>query len=364
MSGDTNYRTISTNDSYSLRMIFTRIKGIYQFLLKNWIGIFVISILGGCAGFIYAWRTPINYTATTSFIVEEKSSGNTLSGLASLAGQFGVDVGSSTGGGLMSGDNILLFFKSTSLAREVLLSNYDTSSKQSLADIYADKYDLKKNWEKSGIKEIRFPVINGQNGYSRIQDSLIQIIIQDIHKNNFTVSRVDKKAGFIEVKTTMLSDMLAKLYCERIVDKAVERYISVKIQRQKSTVEKLQSRVDSVARLLNQKTISSASLQTSATTMDINPLFKANSIVATENTIRDKTMLSTIFASATQNLELAKFTLSQETPVIQIVDSPSFPLKMIKKSKLVGAIAMSIIFGIVYIIYLLVRRVIKNNLPL
>ena len=132
---------------------------------------------------------------------------------------------------------------------------------------------------------------------------------------------------------------------------------------QKNTVEKLQSRVDSIARLLNQKTISSAALVTSANTLDINPLYKSNSIVATENTIRDKTMLSTIFAAATQNLELAKFTLNQETPVIQIVDAPSLPLKIVKKSKLMGAIAFSLIFGVLYVFIIFFKRLINNNSP-
>jgi hypothetical protein len=48
--------------------------------------------------------------------------------LASLAGQFGVDVGGASGSAVvLSGDNILLYFKSESLAREVLLSKYDST---------------------------------------------------------------------------------------------------------------------------------------------------------------------------------------------------------------------------------------------
>jgi hypothetical protein len=352
-----------SEDGYSLKVIFQRVYGVYQIILKNIFGIFLFSLLGGGIGFLYAWKTPINFIATTSFIVEEKSGGNSLGSLASLAGQFGVEVGASSGGGLMSGDNILLFLKSNSLAREVLLYQFDISSQKSIADEYAEIYSLKQKWEKSGLGKIRFPVFKPNSKYSRIQDSLVMKIVEDIQKNQFSVSRVDKKAGFIEVKTTMRSELLAKSYCELVVKKAVERYVSIKIQNQKNTVEKLQSRVDSVAGLLNKKTISSAELVTSASTLDINPLYKSNSLVATENTIRDKTMLSTIFAAATQNLELAKFSLSQETPVIQIVDAPLLPLKMQKKSKLIGGIAFSMVFGILYIFLILLKRIIKNNFP-
>ncbi|MGC8025682.1 hypothetical protein ACP3WI_25235, partial [Salmonella enterica] len=51
----------------------------------------------------------------------------------------------------------------------------------------------------------------------------------------------------------------------------------------------------------------------------------------------DKTMLSTVYAEVVKNLELAKFTLSQETPVIQIVDNSLFPLIRNKVSKIFQA---------------------------
>ena len=68
--------------------------------------------------------------------------------------------------------------------------------------------------------------------------------------------------------------ILAKKYCERIVQRVVERYINVKIKRQKATVDKLQARVDSIANLLQQKTYSGASLQNTSSVMDINPLYR------------------------------------------------------------------------------------------
>jgi hypothetical protein len=251
----------------------------------------------------------------------------------------------------LSGDNILYYFKSNSLSREVLLSEFEIGSQKTVADVYLDVYNLRKGWEKNEIlKGIKFHPLSINKPYTRIQDSILQNITESILTNKFTVSKTDKKAGIIEVSSTMENEKLAKVYCERIVNEAVIKYISIKIQRQKSTVDKLQNRVDSIAKLLNQKTVSSATLQTSASTMDINPLYKAKTVVATESTSRDKTMLATIFASVVQNLELAKFTLSQETPVIQVVDGPMYPLKKIKMSKLFTAILISFLFSSIFIV--------------
>jgi hypothetical protein len=114
-----------------------------------------------------------------------------------------------------------------------------------------------------------------------------------------------------------------------------------------------------VANLLGKKTATGAALQTSSSTMDINPLYKTGTAVAVETTVRDKTMLATIFASVVQNLELAKFTLSQETPVIQVVDVSGYPLKKEKVGKLKTAFTFSFLFGLILVVFLIGRKVSK-----
>jgi hypothetical protein len=353
----------NSSDEISLKEILQKISDWWSYLLTQWWKVALVGFVGGCIGFVYAWMQPITYTSKMTFVVEEgKSGGSSLGGLASLAGQFGVDVGgSSGGGGVLSGDNIILYFKSESLAKEVLLSRYDSSSNKSVADVYAEVYKLKDAWSKNEkIGKVDFQVLSANKKYSRLQDSLLQQIIGDILKSKFSVAKTDKKASFIEVTTIMGNEKLTKIYCERVVKVAIDRYINIKTQRQKITVDKLQGRVDSIANLLSSKTLSSAALQTSSSTMDINPLYKTGSAVAFETTMRDKTMLAAVFASATQNLELAKFTLSQETPVIQIVDSSEFPLKREKKSRLMGALFFSFISGLIIIFMIVVNKLFKE----
>lgn len=342
------------NDELTLKELILKLKDWLSFLMTQRIKIIIAGFIGGCLGFLYAWIQPITYSAKLTFVVEEgKSTSSGLGSLASLAGQFGVDVGGSGGGGLLSGDNILLYFKSESLAREVLLSKFDSISNKSVADVYAEVYGLKKKWAKNDkIGLVDFPTISSNKKLSRLQDSLIQKITSGILESQFIVSKTDKKAGFIEVNTIMENDLLAKIYCERIVKVAVDRYINIKTQRQKATVDKLQARVDSVAALLSKATQSGAALATSNSTMDINPLFKTRTSVAFETTTRDKSMLATIFASVVQNLELAKFTLSQETPVIQIVDSSGFPLKEDRISRFKAAALSSFILVLLLVLFL------------
>lgn len=350
------------SDEISLKDVVLNLKEWVAYLLKYWIIISIISIIGGIVGVTYAKFQKPKYTSKITFVLEEgKTTSPSLGSLASLAGQFGVDFGNSSGGGILSGDNILLYFKSQSLAREVLLSSYD--NKKSIADQYAIVYDLKNKWAKNNqIGSVNFPVLSQNSYYTRLQDSLLQSIIYTINSKHFNVARTDKKAGFIDVICIMQNEMLAKTYSERIVQKVVERYISTKTQRQNALVLKLQTRADSLAELLNKKTVSSAILQNYTNITDINPLYKTGTSVAIETNVRDKTLLSTIFANVIQNLEIAKFTLSQETPLIQIIDSPVLPLKL-EKLSLVYSFIIGFLGGIFLSLFVLVSiRIYKKIL--
>jgi hypothetical protein len=138
--------TADSSDEISLKELIIKMKELVSFILKKWKIITLVGLIGGLCGFFYAISQKVSYTAKITFVLEEgKGASAGLGGLASLAGQFGVDVGGSSGGGLLSGDNILLYFKSPSLAREVLLSKFDSSSNASIADVYANVYELKRN---------------------------------------------------------------------------------------------------------------------------------------------------------------------------------------------------------------------------
>lgn len=353
----------SSSDEISLKDLILKIKEWVAYLKTQWWKIAIAGILGGIIGFVYAWMQPITYTAKTTFIVEEgKSASSNLGGLAALAGQFGVDVGGGGASSLLSTDNILVYFKSVSLAKQVLLTPYDSVKRKSLADAYSESHGLLEKWKKDDRigTYISFPPFKEGNIYTRVQDSLLDNIIERILKKQFTVSRIDKKSSFVEVYTTMQNEALAKMYSDELVKQAVNRYIVTKTKRQKTAIERLQYRADSIATLLYSQTSKAASIQNSGSVMDINPLYKTGTSVAIETTQRNKSMLSAIYGEVVKNLELARFSLTQETPTIQIIDEPCFPLKKVKMSKSKTLVFWSLLFSIIYISYLLAVKYIKK----
>lgn len=346
---------LQRDEEISIQQVLINIKAYFKYLLKQWWKLGIAVIIGAVLGLGYCYIKPTTYTARLSFILEE-GKGN-AGNFATLAGQFGFDFGSLAGNnGPLSSDNVSFFLKSTSLNVETLLTHYDSGGRYSLADQYAEVYGLKKKWKNSrkvGV-DVFFPTGSTLN-YSRLQDSLLQVLVTQILKKDLNISKPDRKASFIEVATTMRDEQLSKYYCERLVNMALNRYIEIKTKTQLTNINRLQERADSISVLLNSKTFSSAYAQERI--IDLNPALRS-ATVSSELIGRDKTMLATIYTEVVKNLEISKLALSQETPVMQIIDNVMLPLKRneVKKTVaiLIGGLIMLFVtcffFGLRFLI--------------
>jgi capsule polysaccharide export protein KpsE/RkpR len=62
-------------------------------------------------------------------------------------------------------------------------------------------------------------------------------------------------------------------------------------------------------------------------------------------------LLTTLYGELVKNIELSKMSLVKEEPLIEIIDSPTLPLKFVKKSRLLTGIVYGISGVFVAIIY-------------
>lgn len=340
----------------SIKDLIIKSNRLFKFLSNKKRKIFFVSFLGGLVGLLLALATPKKYTYKLTFVVEESK--GQVGGLSALAGQFGFDLGGSVGGGVFSGDNILVFLKSENLCRETLLTYYDDNQLVTLADRYAQVMGMKKKWiKKKKIGDINFSEFKNKP-LPRLEDSLLQVIIKkNILKNDLFITKPDKKSTFIQVALSSRDEKFSALFSQRLVKIATTKYVESKTKLKVANVAMLQRRADSLAALLNNKTFEVA--QSQQVLIDLNPALKMTPINA-EISTREKSMIGTIFAEVVKNLEIAKTILSQETPAIQIVDQSFFPLEKIVASKSAYSIISSFIFMILFVSYLVFIRWIKS----
>jgi hypothetical protein len=357
METQNNYT--GNSGTFSLFEILIHIRTWITHLFSNWLILLFCIVIGGSIGVTYSFFKPITYVARLNFLVEEGKSGGG-GGLAAIAGQFGFDLGGMGGGnGVLSGDNVLIFLKSKSLIKQALLSPYDSIGSISLADKYAEINNLKTKWQKSKkvSKYVSFPLTFDVKSYTRLQDSLLKVIIEEIVRNDLIVEKPDKKAAFVQVSVETRDELLSKFLCERLVKVAIDRYIFNKTSRQAINVGRLQKRADSIGFLLNRKTFASATAQEQL--LDVNPAFKTLAASA-EVVGRDKMMLTTIYGEVIKNLEISKVALSQETPTIQIIDDIMLPLKINRIEYVIAFLVGSLVALFLGIIFISGKYFFKN----
>jgi hypothetical protein len=343
------------NEEVSLKELLLKLVEWWRYLLGKWLMIGVFAIIGATLGLTYALVKKTNYSAELTFILEESKS-NSLGAYAGLASQFGLDLGGG-GNGLFSGDNILEFLQSRFMVEKALLSPVYVDGKTiSLAELYIIINNLRDKWKADKtLSRIQFPPMPDRSLFTREQDSVLNIFYQNISKKNLTITKPDKKLSFISVVCVSGNETFSKVFTERLVKESVDFYVRTKTKRSQANVDILQTKADSLIRLLNQKTY------TAAEQADINqnPIRRMAS-VSSEVASRDKMILQTVYGEVVKNLELSRMSMAQETPIIQVIDSPILPLEKVKFGKLKGLIIGGFFGAGLIILCLMIRKIIRE----
>ncbi|MEI6947301.1 hypothetical protein V9K67_08910 [Paraflavisolibacter sp. H34] len=311
-------------DHYSLGDIARHIKSFLVYLRrKSWL-LILAAVLGAVLGAVAYYKQKPKYVAECTFILEEKQSG--MGGLSSIASQFNIDVGGLSGGGsIFAGDNILDILKSRNIIQKVLLSRVDsTSNSPTLADMFLEFSGWKEKWSRSQESKdsgISYAGLAAGKELSVQQDSVLNLLYDYLSLKSVSAERVDKKGTIIKVKVIAAHPYFAKLMTERIIEQSKSFYITVKTNTAQQNVSRLERKSDSLLALLNNKSFEAAD----AIVLDANPAFKTLS-VPSELKMRDKNVLGALYTEIIKNLEISRISLSQQMPVIQILDKPKYPI--------------------------------------
>jgi hypothetical protein len=356
MNTTQSFSSSSKNDDaseeLSLKYLLFKLKTLFHYLLSKWTIIIFISFIGAGIGLLYAFMQKPKYTATTTFVLEDgDKSGGLLGQYAGLASVAGVDIGGGSGG-LFQSDNITQLYKSRLMIEKTLLSKVDATNL--LIDKYLLIRDLRKKWQSiPQLKNLTFHLQEGQV-FSRMQDSILNAAAEDISNNFLSVSKPDKKLSLIQVEVTSLSETFSKEFNDLIVKNVNDFYVLTKTKKTMQDLSILQHQTDSVRAVLNNAIFQTATVNDA--TPNLNP---SKQILRTPgqryqmNAEANKAILSQLI----QSLELAKISLRKETPLIQVIDNPIFPLKKNRVGKGLGILMGGFIAGLSTVIFLMIKKV-------
>jgi hypothetical protein len=349
------------NDELSLREIIVKIKVWIDYLKSKWKTIFFTGLLGSLIGLAFVWNEKPSYKATLTFAMEEdKGGGGGLSGALGLASSFGIDLGSSGGGGAFAATNLSELMKSRLIVEKVLLSPIVIHGKTStLAEYYIQINQIRKGWEQnSKLKNIQFLPGDDRSKYTLQQDSILQIIHQGvIDKNHLSIMQKDKKVTILSIDVNSKDEQFSKLFCESIAKETSDFYIETKSKKARLNTSVLQKQVDSIRSELN-GAITEVATETD-NVYNLNPAYNIKGANSKKKQI-DVQANTTILTNLVVQLELAKITLRKETPLIQLIDRPVLPLAKEKFGKLKSLILGGFLASFFTVLFLIFSELYKK----
>lgn len=351
----------SDSDDISLKEAIFKVKAWLQYFLSKWLIIVAVGMIGGAIGFTYAYFKKPVYTAELSFALQDEKSSSGLSGALGLASQFGIDLGNGAGGEF-AGDNILALMKSRSMVEKALLTPISINgNRETLAEYYISFNKLRETWK--GNKDyfklinIHFLPNSDRSKFTLKQDSILGAFHKTIVNSSLVVDKIDKKLSIISIRVVSSNEVFAKYFTEFLATAVSDFYVQTKTEKSIKNVAILQRQTDSVRHALN------AAISGVAVSVDVNP--NAN---PSRQTLRvpsqrkqvDVQANTIILGELVKNLEFAKMSLLQETPLIQVIDKPILPLEKTKLSKLISMIVCGMVGAIVSILVLWFKKLLAD----
>lgn len=345
---------LNKNDEISLKELSRKAKEWIDYLASEWKIILIAILIGSVSGLIYSIIKKPKYTATLSFALEDEKSGGGLGGALGFASSFGIDLGSG-GGGIFTGSNLTELFKSRTMVEQTLMTPVTINGKViSLAEMYIQNNEWRDKWNKdSKFKNIQFLPATNRKNFTRVHDSILGVIYQNLSKSSLSVVQKDKKISIISMDVTSNNELFSFLFCEALTRQVGEFYVQTKSKKARMNMNILEHQVDSVRAELNGAITGVAVANDN--TFNLNPALNVRRTPSVRRQV-DVQANTAILTELVKQSELAKVTLRKETPLIQVIDRPILPLPKEKFGKANGIILGGILAGFFIVVGLIVKR--------
>jgi hypothetical protein len=347
------------DDKITLRELLLRMASWWKVFKEKWKVIAVAMLIGVVLGVLASLIKKPVYTAETSFVLEETSMSGmgSMSGIASL---LGVNLGSlGSGSGLFQGDNIMELYRSENMLSKTLLSPFEEGdSSHRLIDRYIQFNKLDEKW----ADEVDFSKLNfnlPRVDFSVQQDSVVREIVKEIKKKNLVVDKPDRKLSIIKVVIKSKDESFSKVFNQTLVSNVNEFYHQTKTKKTGENLAILQHQSDSVRRVLDESIRRYARVQDQVP--NPNPLLQSGTVETRSSQVDVQASIA-VFEEIVKNLEIAKINHRNNSPLIQIIDSPRYPLEESKIKLTVGIAAGAFIGLIISLFYIYFTTLLQTHL--
>ena len=314
---------------------FITVLRIHRFWLLG--AVILCSVLAGIYGKFVGQQ---KYNAEFIIAAEQEKS----SGMENLLAQFGMEVGGTNPGGVFVGESLVRLFTVRSSVEKALLLPYKGSGrdKKLLADMFFE--DLNKS-TRGQLRNVKF--FQDPKRHNTATDSALWFLYKHINKNVLTATKPDKKLTFITVSCKHLNDTLALEFSKAIIQVVTDKFIQSITRNVRKNLLVLRREADSIKKVMDYNIVRNAN------NMDynINPLQQTAKIEQNKSLI-DMQISISLYGEIVKNLKLAELALKKQTPLIEVVDIPHFPLEKLGFSQWLYVV-LGALSGLVFVVIFL-----------
>ena len=310
-------------DDFSVKGLLDNLRVWISFLLTKTKDIIKLSIIFLVLTLVYNYiNSPIHY-ARTSFVLDSESSSNSIGDIASLASLAGINASSFIdASSIFQIDNIQELYRSSSMLKQTLLTKSTFGNEtEMLINRFGREEKIDKKWNKLGVDFTNQSLFQSK---SRLHDSVLFEALKIIKEKYLIVDKPSRKTTILEIGFDHKDELLAKSFNENLVSIVNKFYFKTKTQKTGENLKILQRQADSVKNVLDNSILFLAEKDQSIP--NPNPLTKV-SLVPYQKALVDVQANGAIYQEIVTQLELAKVTHRNKSPLIQIIDKPTLPLE-------------------------------------
>lgn len=343
------------NDEIRLKDVILKLLSFKQLLLKHKLLIIVFVFFFGLLGVSYSLLKPTTYEAVLTFVIDEnQETSNPLNSVVGVASQFGFNIGGASGGPF-SQSNIEEIILSKRVVNEAIVQEgLIDDTLDLLIHHYLNFTNHYSRWSEQNIEAVDFSV--ERSNYTFDHDSILSFVYEDLVNNYISINTQDDHS-VVTISCISQKEEFSKLLIESLASNLENYYTKFQTAKSESTLNLLSFRADSVLNELKFAEYKYASYK------DANfGVQRAQGLLEEIRLKRNVEILNVMYTEIVKNLEISKFTLINNKPLINVIDYPTLPLKIKKLSPVIGFIVFSVLGGFLICFYLILQQIIRDEM--
>jgi len=312
-------------DQISPKAVVLRIMGIKNVFRRNWKLLLLLTLIGGVIGFAFDYthtKRPI-YSAFITFNLGGGSAGASNFGeLGALAGAFGPSQGAADAN-IFTGDDFIIYAMSRAVIEKTLMKMDTINGKDTLlANYYIRHSGIRdKEWEENDtLRAFAFTPGKKVKDFDKLEQVAMSQVYARI-KSEMGVTQPERKSSFMELRCGMEDEKLAASLLTTHLETIEEDYKKKQTKKSREMYELLNSRADSLLRVLN----GTENRLARYTDQNQQVVVAQGQLMQTKLT-RNSTFLTQLYYAAMQQADNMRLSLIREAPLFNIIDPVAFPL--------------------------------------